>query len=529
MIVIENVYKKAFDFTYQKMKTNGTDLKEIILLNTRRHKSLLPVLIIGAIFWIVVFNAAAYDFVIDGNRPFRGVWNGWGVFSLWGFNFTVEFEGWADHDYFYHSWAEQFLKGYLPYTDSFNVQIINDTLYRIPYFFPPLYLYLCVLGKLIHVDLGIGFLICLFGYLTVLPVYGIAEYLSKNKDVATIAAASYLLNPLILYHTVFEWLNPAPFVFFAMLSFYLLMKGHRTSGLLAMVTSALFKQTAFFFILPLIAYFVKRPPGAAYDEVESDTDEGSEREASETDSEKKETRPLSDKVDLQSFGKVILVAVLYAFVLSLPYIIYNFQNYFYYVFQRMGATLLDRVDELPPGNWPITFAVVFIYLGAPEWLSNAVNYGTYYNILLLIGILPLFAFMLLEVKDDEDLQGYWRKILWLTMLVILWVHVFSPRGIYKYYFVLLIPFFCIFSSAQMIYTKEEFVPLSHYMIWVPAVLTFLILVPSRYVYPLFVFIITIAYASIYPIKRRLKIGLEIQLDEESHQMTDPHDHILTQQ
>ena len=356
-----------------------------------------------------------------------------------------------------------------------------------------MYLYLCALGKIIHIDIGIGFLLCVFGYLTALPIYGIAEYLSRNRNVAAVAAGSYLLNPLILYHTVYEWLNPAPFVFFAMLSFYLLMRGHRTSGLLAMVTSALLKQTAFFFILPLIAYFVKRPPGFTPDIEENEENEDTEEKA-------ESTRLPSDKVDLISFGKAIVIALAFGGAWSMPYI-FDLQNYIYYIFQRMGATFLERVDTLPPGNWPITFAVVFIYFRAPEWLSNAVNIGTYYNILLLIGMLPLFALMLLEVKDDDDLQGYWRKILWLTLLVILWVHIFSPRGIYKYYFVLIIPFFCIFSSSQMIRSESEFVPFSHYMIWGPAALALLILVPSRYVYPLFVFVIMIGFALVPLVQR----------------------------
>jgi hypothetical protein len=499
---------------------NEANSFRFLLLNVKDHKSLFAVLTVGAIVWVLVFNVAAYDFVTDGQRPFRAVWNGWSVFSLFGFNITVEFEGWADHDYFYHSWAEQFLKGFLPYTDSFDEQIINGQLYRIPYFFPPLYLYLCVIGKIIHANLGIGFLLCLFGYLTALPIYGITEYLSKNRNVAAVAAGSYLLNPLILYHTVYEWLNPAPFAFFAMLSFYLLMKGHRTTGLLAMVTSALFKQTAFFFVLPLIAFFVKRPPGAVSND---------DKETNDTQNDSKSSRPASDDVDLNSFSKAIAIAIIYAGAWSLPYIFYNFQNYLYYVLQRMGATFLERVDTLPPGNWPVTFAVVFIFLGAPEWLSNAVNIGTYYNILLLAGMLPLLALMLLEVKDDDNLQGYWRKILWLTMLTILWVHIFSPRGVFKYYFVLLIPFFCIFSSSRMIYTKDDFVPFSHYMIWVPAILSLLILVPSRYIYPLFVFFIMIGYAVAPHLRRWMINGSKKSIEMPAQQSVEPDNVSIIQQ
>jgi Gpi18-like mannosyltransferase len=142
----------------------------------------------------------------------------------------------------------------MPYTPEFDLLTRDTTDYNVGYFFPPLYLYICVIGKLLQSDLGIGLILTTFGFITAFPIYGISTYLSGNRQVGTVAAATYLFSPIVLYHTVFEWLNPAPFVFFSMLSFYLLMHNRRFSGALAMTTSALFKQTAFFFALPLVAF-----------------------------------------------------------------------------------------------------------------------------------------------------------------------------------------------------------------------------------------------------------------------------------
>ena len=64
--------------------------------------------------------------------------------------------------------------------------------------------------------------------------------------VGEVAALTYLLNPLMLYHTDFLWFNPAPFVFFFFAGFYMLIRGKRLTGTLLIVCAALFKQTAYF-------------------------------------------------------------------------------------------------------------------------------------------------------------------------------------------------------------------------------------------------------------------------------------------
>ena len=189
----------------------------------REHWFPVLVLICAGIVWGWVFTQAAVQFTTSTVWP-RAVWNGFGSIDFFGYTINYTFEGWADHDYFYHSWADQFLNGKMPYTPEFDLLLRDESYYSIDYFFPPLYLYICVLGKLLQPDIGIGLIITLFGFLTAFPTYGIAEHLSGNKNVGAVAAATYLLNPIVLYHITFEWLNPAPFVFFSMLSFYLLMK-----------------------------------------------------------------------------------------------------------------------------------------------------------------------------------------------------------------------------------------------------------------------------------------------------------------
>ncbi|TFF83833.1 hypothetical protein EU524_01810 [Candidatus Thorarchaeota archaeon] len=441
----------------------------------RKHWLFLFVLVLGIIIWWFVFNHACSTF--GGTRPYRAVWNGAGEFPIFGFTVTYNLEGWADYDYYYINWADQFLSGYLPYTDGFNHPVVNGTQYNTPYFFPPLYVYLCAFGRVLPIQpCGIGLMITVFGFLIVFPVYGIAKYLSSNSQVAVISAATYLLNPLTLYYTAFEWLNPAPFVFFSLLGLLLLMKTKRLPGTLAVVTAALFKQTAFFFGLPLVAYLLKRVPETSPQE----------------NQEPQEGRPPGDELDLSGFIKIVLVVIAFAGAISLPYLP-DVTNYFEYVFQRAGATLLTDLTVVPASNSPITLAVPFIAFGFPPWFIQGINLASYYSVGLVAGVIPLLALMLLEEKDDRDLREYWRTIFYLTLLLVLWLHIWSPRGIYKYYTVAIIPFISIMSSSGMCSRGKGPVSLSLSMVLLPIGWSFLIIVPDRNIYIVYLLLTLILY------------------------------------
>lgn len=442
----------------------------------REHRGLVLVLIAAAVVWAFVFLGAAQDFLEGGLPPYRSTWNGYGEFTIFGYTVQYQFEGYLDYDYYYQSWSQNFLNGYVPYTDDFNTITIGSIEYETPYFLPPLFIYLCVLGAILPMQsLGLGFLITLLGYLTAIPTYGISTKLSMNPKVGAISAFTYLFNPLVVYHTAHQWLNPAPFVFFMMLSFYLLVTGRRTSGLMAMVAAALFKQIAFFLALPLIAYFIKKGP--------TDDEPGARDEKG---------RLVSDGLDLRGFLKNILMALLFVGAVSLPFLL-DLSNYIYYIFERPGGVLLDDVTSLPDISVPITFTVLLIMVGAPQVLTELVNLLLYYTFPLLLGVCLALLLMLMEVKDSRDMNGYWRRMLFLTFLLLFWIHLFSPRGIYKYYLVALMPFFSIFAASRMIRGSKEKIPVSSFMLLNPLLLSVALLLPSRYVYLLILLVIFIGY------------------------------------
>jgi hypothetical protein len=97
-----------------------------------------------------------------------------------------------------------------------------------------------------------------------------------------------------------------------------------------------------------------------------------------------------------------------------------------------------------------------------------------------------------KYKGEEHI--YLRRILFFTMLLMLWTNLTGPRGVFKYYFTLFGPFFSIFSSARMVNGKGEHVPFSISMIWMPVLFSLLILIPDRNFYFFYVVLIFLFYS-----------------------------------
>ncbi|MFW9794515.1 MAG: hypothetical protein ACFFEE_09440, partial [Candidatus Thorarchaeota archaeon] len=238
------------------------------------NRVIISVLVIGFIVWAVVFNAALIDYTSTASWTSRSSWLGPfpepGTIQIFGFTLEYQIEGYSDYTFYYVHWGYNLLYGTMPYSPEFGYLELNGiTNENGAHMFPPFTSYLYAtgiwLGNLFGWEnWGIGFLIAGFGFLTSLPLYGIAKELSSNRRVGEVAALTYLLNPLVLYHTDFLWFNPAPFVFFFFSGFYLLIREKWITGTLLIVSAALFKQSAWFLGIPRIVYLLvkrrERPP-----------------------------------------------------------------------------------------------------------------------------------------------------------------------------------------------------------------------------------------------------------------------------
>jgi hypothetical protein len=78
-------------------------------------------------------------------------------------------------------------------------------------------------------------------------------------------------------------------------------------------------------------------------------------------------------------------------------------------------------------------------------------------------------------------------------MMILLVNIVGARGVFKYYFVAIVPFFSIFSSARMIRGTGDHVPFSASMVLLPIPFSLLILLPDRNFYMLYVILIFVLY------------------------------------
>jgi hypothetical protein len=156
-----------------------------------------------------------------------------------------------------------------------------------------------------------------------------------------------------------------------------------------------------------------------------------------------------------------------------------------------GFYLEDFVN-LPKYGGPMRFQVLAIVLGQPD-LAAILNELVFSGLFLWIGVLCISAFIFLTPKDGTNKLYYMRRLLFLSMILLFWVHLMGPRGVYKYYFVIFAPFFSILSSSRMVTSKEETVPFSVSMLVVPFLLSLMIAVPNRNVYFFGLIIMMIAF------------------------------------
>jgi hypothetical protein len=450
---------------------------------------LFLVLLVGLVVWATVFNLAVTDYLDTTLWRTRGVWLGNDTVNLFGFSVSFQFEGYTDYSFYYVHWGHNMLRGLMPYDPNFGHIVLNGYANdNGAYIFPPFFAYLYAAGiALPFDDWGIGLLISAFGYLTALPVYGIAKELSHSRRVGQVAALTYLLNPVSLYYSAFVWLNPAPFVFFFFSGFYALLKEKKCTGTILIVCAALFKQTAWFLGIPLVVYLLVRPQKPP-----EETDDTSQAKNGAAVRKKASTRQvLEEYFDLRGFLGYAILVIAFIVAVLLPFIIAT-PDFLRYLALAAGGFPLDSYTELPGYGSPMRFQVLPVAAGLPE-LAQFLDIVVFYGFLLTFGVMIFFGLMLLEKRQYNRPVYYMRRLLLFTMLMMLWVHLMGPRGVYKYYFVLFVPFFSIFSSVRMVTSSEESVPFSYSMLWVPLALSLVIIIPQRTVYLFGVLLIFLSY------------------------------------
>ncbi|MHA1907955.1 MAG: hypothetical protein ACW98Y_11715 [Candidatus Thorarchaeota archaeon] len=448
------------------------------------HALLFVILIIGFVIWATLFDLAVTDYMNSELWRTRGVWLGTGTYDLYGYTVSYQLEGYTDYSFYYVHWGNNMLRGVMPYDPDFGSIVLNGYANENgAYMFPPFSAYLYAAGIALPVDdWGIGLLIVIFGYLTALPVYGLGKELSGNRHVGEAAALTYFLNPNVLYHTVFAWTNPAPFIFFFFSGFYMLTKGRKHTGTILIVCAAMFKQTAWFLGIPLVVYLLVRPKQIEVKE--------------KTDTEQKEPRKsilqeLLEYVNLPEFGTSVILVLSFALAVMLPFILAT-PEFLRNLSLAAGGFPLESFTELPGYGSPMRLQVLPVAAGFPE-LAQIMDLIVYFGILLTFSAVLIMGLMFLMERDRDRPVYYMRRLLFMTMILMLCVHLLGPRGVYKYYFTLFTPFFSIFASTKMVTSEDEKVPFSFSMLWLPILLSLAIILPSRTIYLFCVILILLGY------------------------------------
>ena len=458
------------------------------------HRYLLAILLVGALVWAVVFNVALVQYLSSSSNwnhkaPWLGPISHPGEIEIFGYTIYYQFEGYSDYSFYYVHWGHNFLNGVMPYSDAFGYLEMDGIVNQNgAHMFPPLTSYLYAAGIALGTIIGpgnwgIGLLIAAFGYLTAIPVYGIAKEFSNNRRVGEIAALTYLINPLVLFHICFVWMNPAPFYFFFFAGFYALVKNKRHTGTLLIVTAALFKQSAWFFGVPLIIYLLMKPRKKKGSELAEP--------AEKTDLISRLNNVLSSLpsyFDIKGFLVSVIVVLIFVGAIMLPTLIA--QPWFWdYWRLALGAFSFDgNFTDPPPYGVPMRLPVLAIISGQPD-LAELIDTIILSGGPLAFCVILAAGTMLLTDRFEGDRVRYLRSILYLTLIMMLCVNLFGMRGVFKYYFTMFAPFFSIFGSAKMIRSNDETISPSLSMIYVPILFSIAILVPPRNIYLVYVLII----------------------------------------
>ncbi len=470
------------------------------------NRILISVMVIGFIVWAIVFNAAVIDYTSSVGWTSRTSWLGPfpdpDTVTIFGYAIEYQVEGYSDYSFYYVHWGHNLLYGSMPYSPEFGYLELNGiTNENGAHMFPPFtsYLYAAGIwfGNLFGLgNWGIGLLLAGFGFLTALPIYGVAKELSSNRRVGEVAALTYLLNPLILYHTDFLWFNPAPFVFFFFAGFYMLIREKRLIGTLLIISAALFKQSAWFLGVPLIVYLLVKRRDRPPEEEDSSQENGDLKENLQDNSEKPKSKSIRDSMtdyfDLHGFAISIIVVLSFIGAVMLPFIIAQPDFLNYWSLALGSFSFEGNFVDAPPYNVPQRIQGLLIMAGLPEQaelLDTIIISGG----LMIFSVVIFLGVMLLKDRFNGEEKLYLRRILFMTFMMMLLVNIIGARGVFKYYFVAIVPFFSIFSSARMIRGTGEHVPFSASMALLPISFTLMILIPDRNFYMVYVILIFALY------------------------------------
>jgi hypothetical protein len=319
----------------------------------------------------------------------------------------IHTELYNDYQYFYLSWIPRLWEGAWAYSADLAV-----------YLYPPLWIYTVGIFGSTPSWLP-GMVLFTFNAATGVLIYKIMNRLTDDDVRSKIAMMLYMLNPFTLFYGSFMWLNPIPYVFFVMLSFYYALTEKDVHAFSAIAVATLYKQFAVIFFPILVILFVKRKTGFKF----------------------------KDKF-VYFLKSTAVYAGIVGFV-SLPFLIVSGDAYLNQMI-LWNTGFYGRLIVFIPDSWMTVHAnTFFLWLGFPSWFVEAVAFMiSNYVFLILCGILVYggFSFLKIRVYENSDKifnNSVFMKAIFWSFVAVMSVQLFYPRGAYKFYLLILVPFIAL--------------------------------------------------------------------------------------
>ena len=315
-------------------------------------------------------------------------------------------EPYNDYRFFYLRWIPALWEGAWPYTLDPASQMSG-------YIYSPLWIY--TVGILGASPAWLpGLILFTFNIATGLIVFAISKELTGDERHSIFAMLLYMFNPFTLFYGSFLWLNPFPYVFFVMLSFYLALRKQHTHSVASMAIAVLYKQFAVVFFPLLLLLLIK-------DSVTID--------------KRSALRKFLTYTGI--YAGIVLLA-------SIPFLLVDSEAYLGRVV-FLTYSLDHLTTFIPSPGWPVSFNTFFLWIGTPSIVTTAIAYLLVYYILLGVPCLLIFityARFRQNAAENRTKELVKQALFW-SILIVMLVQLFYPRGTYKFYLAILTPFISI--------------------------------------------------------------------------------------
>jgi len=357
---------------------------------------------------------------------------------------VIQVEMYNDYQYFYLSWIPNLWEGAWAYSTDLAV-----------YLYPPLWIYTVGLFGATPPWLP-GAVLFLFNIATGIIVYKIAQRISENEKTSIVAMMIYLLNPITVAYGSFMWLNPTPFVFFVMFSFYLALMNKAEYSIISLAIATLYKQFAVVFF-PILAIFLI-----------------------------KQISTRTTKIVIFEFLKQTLIYSVIIGLVSLPFLIVSPNEYYNQVL-ALSRGNLDRLTYFTPQlSIPVHFGSFFLWISGTSVLTDILARLVYYYVFLAIcGFVVYGTFAMMEAKKEDipwvDTKHLFMKAILWSLIAVLCLQTFFPRGVYKFYLLILMPFASLLFDYKDLELEKGTYKFEKHHLFVP-IMTALIFLCYRFVY-----------------------------------------------